>query len=118
MQSLEDEKQKDLQYVQPSHLEYGGAKGEHVISENFGQYISDAAEGSALQKNQTVREALRMYPQGVMWSLIFSTAIIMEGYDTLLLVSLISALVPFRTANQVIGSILCSTRFRQAIRFL
>jgi hypothetical protein len=79
MQSIEDEKQKDVQYTQPSHLEYGtGVAGGQVISDNFGEYISDASAASHAQKTQTVREALRMYPQAVMWSLIFSTAIIME----------------------------------------
>lgn len=33
----------------------------------------------------TVKECLRLYPKAVAFSLIFSTAIIMEGYDTALL---------------------------------
>ncbi len=33
----------------------------------------------------TVRECLRLYPKAIAFSLIFSTAIIMEGYDTALL---------------------------------
>lgn len=33
----------------------------------------------------TVKECLRLYPKAVAFSLIFSTAIVMEGYDTALL---------------------------------
>lgn len=33
----------------------------------------------------TVRECLRLYPKAIAFSLILSTAIIMEGYDTALL---------------------------------
>ncbi len=33
----------------------------------------------------TIRDAFRLYPKAVAFSLIFSTAIIMEGYDTALL---------------------------------
>ena len=50
----------------------------HTETENFGQYIADASDATNRQKTQTVREALYMYKKGVMFSLIFSTAIIME----------------------------------------
>jgi hypothetical protein len=70
-----DEK-KDV-YTQ-DHLEYSAKPDNNVISDNYGQYIADAADSSAQQKNQTIREALFMYKKGIMFSLIFSTAIIME----------------------------------------
>ncbi len=40
---------------------------------------SDASGETNRQKTQTVAEALRMYKPGVIYSLIFSAAIIMEG---------------------------------------
>jgi hypothetical protein len=73
---FDEKKDRDIQ--QENILEYGANNDEAIISDNFGQYIADASDASGLQKGQSVREALRMYPQGVMWSLIFSTAIIME----------------------------------------
>jgi len=83
MSNIEDEKKGDV-YTSANHLEYE-EKAQGVISDNFGQYINDAADSSAQQKGQTIRDAVRMYPMGIVFSLIFSTAIIMEGYDTLLL---------------------------------
>lgn len=47
--------------------------------------IQDASAAVDLQKNQTIREAVRMFPQAICWSLVFSTAIVMEGYDQILL---------------------------------
>jgi hypothetical protein len=75
MSSLDDEKKGDV-YGQ-NHLEYE-EKAQGVISDNFGQYINDASEASAAQKGQSIMDAVRMYPKGIMFSLIFSTAIIME----------------------------------------
>jgi SP family general alpha glucoside:H+ symporter-like MFS transporter len=47
---------------------------------------NDAARNAAQREhNMTVKEALRLWPKAVAFSLIFSTAIIMEGYDTALL---------------------------------
>lgn len=46
---------------------------------------ADARAATNREHNMTVREAFRLYPKAVCFSLIFSTAIIMEGYDTALL---------------------------------
>lgn len=35
--------------------------------------------------NLTVLQAIRLYPKSILWSVIMSTALIMEGYDTVLL---------------------------------
>ncbi|KAK3192262.1 hypothetical protein K4F52_001475 [Lecanicillium sp. MT-2017a] len=44
-----------------------------------------ALEGTADEHELTVRDALKAYPQAVMWSLVSATCVIMEGYDTNLL---------------------------------
>lgn len=41
----------------------------------------DAKQATANEKDMTVREAIRLYPKAVMFSVAFSTAVIMEGYD-------------------------------------
>ncbi|KAH7377394.1 MFS transporter [Pyrenochaeta sp. MPI-SDFR-AT-0127] len=46
-----------------------------------------AAAASHREHEMTVREALRSYPWAVLWSLIVSMSIIMEGYDTILIAS-------------------------------
>jgi hypothetical protein len=50
----------------------------NTASKDYGQYIADASDATNQQKSQTIREALHMYRKGIMFSLIFSTAIIME----------------------------------------
>ncbi|CUM48412.1 unnamed protein product [Debaryomyces tyrocola] len=40
------------------------------------------------EKKMTLREGLKTYPKAAMWSVILSTALIMEGYDTNLINSL------------------------------
>ncbi|KAL4888884.1 general substrate transporter [Aspergillus ambiguus] len=42
----------------------------------------DAKAANALEHSMSVREALRSYPSAVVWSVIISMSIIMEGYDT------------------------------------
>ena len=45
--------------------------------------LSVAAQDSTNdEKAMTVREALRVYKKAVLWSLVISTCVIMEGYDT------------------------------------
>ncbi|KAK8134595.1 general substrate transporter [Apiospora sp. TS-2023a] len=46
-----------------------------------------AKHANAEEHNLTLREALRQYPRAVMWSVLLSTSIIMEGYDIVLMSS-------------------------------
>ncbi|ORY88477.1 general substrate transporter [Leucosporidium creatinivorum] len=47
--------------------------------------VNEARDASDLESNMTLREALRCYPKAVFWSLCLSTAIVMEGFDVVLL---------------------------------
>lgn len=47
--------------------------------------IPDAAGANAQEHELTFWQAFRLYYKGVFWSLIISTVIIMEGYDTKLM---------------------------------
>ncbi|KAL7962911.1 general substrate transporter [Trichoderma compactum] len=44
--------------------------------------ISDAQDANTQEHNLTFFQALSLYPTGVFWSIIMSTAVVMEGYDT------------------------------------
>jgi SP family general alpha glucoside:H+ symporter-like MFS transporter len=44
-----------------------------------------ALEGTADEHELTIRGAIRAYPPAIMWALVSSTCVIMEGYDTNLL---------------------------------
>ncbi|KAK3074871.1 hypothetical protein LTR53_002325 [Teratosphaeriaceae sp. CCFEE 6253] len=48
----------------------------------------DAAKAAASEKSMTLREGLKLYPKAVMWSVLISTCIIMEGFDIVLINSL------------------------------
>lgn len=54
-------------------------------SEAWGHSIEDARLANEKEHEMTVRQALRSYPWAIMWSLIISMSIIMEGYDTILI---------------------------------
>lgn len=45
------------------------------------QLFNDAREATEAEHNLTLTQALKMYPQAVGWSVLVSTACVMEGYD-------------------------------------
>ena len=54
-----------------------------------------AKNATMSEKTMSVRDALRLYPKAVAFSLLFSTAVIMEGYDLSLMGSFLG-FPPFR----------------------
>lgn len=51
---------------------------------------NDAQNNESTEKSMSLREGIKTFPKAVFWSVVLSTAIIMEGYDTNLLNSLYS----------------------------
>jgi MFS transporter, SP family, general alpha glucoside:H+ symporter len=47
--------------------------------------IADAQDANAQEHDLSFFQALELYPKGVLWSIIMSTAVIMEGYDNKLI---------------------------------
>lgn len=47
--------------------------------------LGDAQDAAAQEHDLTFLQALKLYPKGVFWSIIMSTAVVMEGYDTKLI---------------------------------
>jgi SP family general alpha glucoside:H+ symporter-like MFS transporter len=45
----------------------------------------EAKQASHLEKSMSFTQAIKLYPKAVGWSILLSTAIVMEGYDTALL---------------------------------
>ncbi|KAH7413405.1 general substrate transporter [Cadophora sp. MPI-SDFR-AT-0126] len=64
---------------------------EEMAGIQHGESISktnDLAQQAAIDEHDlSVREAIRRYPRAIMWSVLVSTAIIMEGYDIVLISS-------------------------------
>ena len=56
-----------------------------MANPGFAQINEDAAGAAFLEQNQTFTQAVKLYPKAVGWSMLLSTAIVMEGYDTVLL---------------------------------
>jgi len=48
------------------------------------KHVEDAQVATDKEHNLTLVEALRAYPKAIGWSILLSTAVIMEGYDTIL----------------------------------
>lgn len=51
----------------------------------FVQLSSEAKTATEAEHAMTVRQAIRLYPKAIAWSVFFSTAIAMEGYDLVLI---------------------------------
>ena len=47
--------------------------------------LTNAQDANAFEHDLTFFQALKLYPTGVIWSIVMSTAVIMEGYDTKLI---------------------------------
>jgi SP family general alpha glucoside:H+ symporter-like MFS transporter len=48
-------------------------------------FAENAKQGAELEKQMTLGRAIKLYPKAVLWSIVLSTALVMEGYDTLLI---------------------------------
>jgi SP family general alpha glucoside:H+ symporter-like MFS transporter len=44
--------------------------------------ISDAKQATEQEHKMTLMQAVRLYPKAAMWSILISTSLVMEGYDT------------------------------------
>jgi SP family general alpha glucoside:H+ symporter-like MFS transporter len=52
------------------------------------QVTADAHKASESEQNMTLKQGLRLYPKAVAWSVLLSAAIIMEGFDKVLIANL------------------------------
>ena len=69
------------------HVEASGNFDRDWRDEKWGdRALTSAAQDRAQQeKDMTVLQAIKAYKKAIMWSLIISTCVIMEGFDTNLL---------------------------------
>ena len=57
----------------------------HHKDPDYAHLVDEARLAMEREHSMTLAEAIRMYPKAVGWSVLLSTALIMEGYDTLLI---------------------------------
>lgn len=92
---VEDVKQPELMTYQSDKLSKGGSND--TLDAEMQDYLAkfldmsnNAKESDLKDKQMTLKEGLKTFPRAALWSVILSSAIIMEGYDTNLLNSLYS----------------------------
>jgi MFS transporter, SP family, general alpha glucoside:H+ symporter len=56
-----------------------------VANPDLAAIVLEAKAATNSEKNMSVRQAWNLYKKAVMFSILFSTAIVMEGYDTALI---------------------------------
>ncbi|KFZ06821.1 hypothetical protein V501_07041 [Pseudogymnoascus sp. VKM F-4519 (FW-2642)] len=59
-----------------------------VVNDDLSHLINDANHATHAEKAMTTYQAFKTYPKAIMFSMILSTAIVMESYDVLLLANL------------------------------
>ncbi|KAF2665207.1 alpha glucoside transporter [Microthyrium microscopicum] len=66
-----------------------------VIDPNINTLAREAAQATEKEHSMTLREGLQLYPKACFWSVVLSTAVVMEGFDNILLNNLF-AYAPFQ----------------------
>ncbi|KAF1954002.1 maltose permease MAL61 [Byssothecium circinans] len=54
------------------------------------ELTSDASKATRAEQSMTLREGIKLYPKAIAWSMLLSTAIIMEGFDIVLINNLMA----------------------------
>ncbi|KAF4944480.1 hypothetical protein FGADI_12656 [Fusarium gaditjirri] len=63
------------------------SEDDHAPNYDMAKDTSIAKQAAEEEHNLTLLQAIRKYPKAVMWSVLLSTSIIMEGYDIVLITS-------------------------------
>lgn len=80
-----------IKVLDPLTKKNSGFEGDGGMDDYISKFLdisSNAKENNHREKEMTLMEGLRSFPKAAMWSIVLSSAIIMEGYDTNLLGSL------------------------------
>ncbi|OWP01099.1 hypothetical protein B2J93_6549 [Marssonina coronariae] len=94
-----------------------------VVDPDLAEQNRSARSATEREHNMTIRECMRLYPKAIMFSLILSTAIVMEGYDVALLASFYG-FKPFRnrfgdqvdtSAKALLGDRVVSSKWQTSI---
>jgi len=59
-----------------------------VVNADLPQLLNEANDATNVEKHMSIAQAFKTYPRAVIFSIILSTAIVMEGYDVVLLANL------------------------------
>ncbi|CAD6570669.1 MAG: hypothetical protein TREMPRED_005948 [Tremellales sp. Tagirdzhanova-0007] len=77
----------------PSDEKHAGDNSHYVAAD-------DVQKATSKEHELTVRQGLKAYPKAIAWSVLLSTAVVMEGYDTIL----IGSYLGFPSFNNTFGN--------------
>ena len=66
-------------------VDTGAFRRASVVNPEFSHLVDDAAKATEAEHNMTLLEGLRTYPKALGWSVLISSAVVMEGFDTILM---------------------------------
>ncbi|KAE8442761.1 hypothetical protein EG329_002849 [Mollisiaceae sp. DMI_Dod_QoI] len=69
------------------HVEDTVVRRASVAVQNFADLSAEAKDATAKEHEMGFWQAIKLYPKAVGWSILLSTAIVMEGYDVVLIAS-------------------------------
>lgn len=75
---MDQDKKQEIEHIENSSIDINDTKNAGVLDE-------DANEASRLEHELTIAQALKTHTWGVIWSLVMSATIVMEGYDNILI---------------------------------
>ncbi|ORX36240.1 general substrate transporter [Kockovaella imperatae] len=93
-----------MESIETAPRQVHGEKGDdhqYVLHEESKETIRDAGLATAKEHTLPVRTALSLYPKAIAWSILLSMAVIMEGFDTVL----IGSYLGFPSFNNTFGNI-------------
>lgn len=74
--------------IEATHLEHQQSRPNSFIK--MADLTHDAAQATSVEHSMTLWQGLKTYPRAVAWSVLLSSCIVMEGFDTVLIPSLIA----------------------------
>lgn len=84
-----------------SHLEVEMSNHSEKTGEGFSAVVAGAQLATEQEHTMSLWQGLKLYPKAIGWSVLFSTAIVMEGYDVVLMASFYA----FPAFNQKYGNL-------------
>ena len=73
---MSDQKPVEADVVQPTERHSADEAG---IDKMNNAFVRDAKNASDREQNMTLMEGIRLYPRAILWSVLISTCIVMEG---------------------------------------
>lgn len=71
----------EVSIADPPHLEHQHDRDEVARLKAVDRVIHSAKMASEKEQKMTLLQGIKLYPKAILWSILISTCIVMEGYD-------------------------------------